>query len=346
MCQPVGGRRPRSCGLKPLGRIRIPAKYEVMITTLTLNPALDITTTTATVHPGDKLRCGASRYDAGGGGINVARVAHELGEPVCAVFPAGGLTGSQIVGLLAESAVPMAVVPFAGPTRESFTVNETATGDQYRFVLPGPNLSDSILRQCLTRLREAAVPGGYVVASGSLPPGVPQDFFNEVARLCTELGVRLVVDTSGSGLSGLSEPVFLLKPSIRELREFTHRPLDSVEDQISAAQRIVLVGRAEVIVVSRASAGVLLVTTDDAVEIPAVSVPPGSGVGAGDALVAGIVVGLSRGLPLFESVRYGMAAGAAMLLTPGTEVCAKSEVERLFLSLDTAPAEMAMSRLV
>ncbi|WP_306303919.1 1-phosphofructokinase family hexose kinase [Smaragdicoccus niigatensis] len=286
------------------------------------------------------MRCSKSRYDPGGGGINVARVAQALGEKACAVFPAGGLTGGQIIGLLAEASIPMAVVAIEGPTRESFTVNETETGNQYRFVLPGPSLTESAQRQCLTRLSEATSDGSFVVASGSLPPGVPPGFLNEVARLCSLRGLRLVVDTSGAGLSNLSEPVYLLKPSVRELREFTGLPLDSDDEQAAAAEDIVMQGRAEIVVVSKAAAGVLLVSADGVVRIPAVPVPPGSGVGAGDALVAGIVVGLTQGLPVVEAVRYGMAAGAAMLLTPGTEVCKKPDVERLYRSFSAVSAEV------
>ncbi|CAM3631837.1 1-phosphofructokinase family hexose kinase [Smaragdicoccus niigatensis] len=256
------------------------------------------------------------------------------------MFPAGGLTGGQIIGLLAEASIPMAVVAIEGPTRESFTVNETETGNQYRFVLPGPSLTESAQRQCLTRLSEATSDGSFVVASGSLPPGVPPGFLNEVARLCSLRGLRLVVDTSGAGLSNLSEPVYLLKPSVRELREFTGLPLDSDDEQAAAAEDIVMQGRAEIVVVSKAAAGVLLVSADGVVRIPAVPVPPGSGVGAGDALVAGIVVGLTQGLPVVEAVRYGMAAGAAMLLTPGTEVCKKPDVERLYRSFSAVSAEV------
>ncbi|MCE5291481.1 MAG: 1-phosphofructokinase family hexose kinase [Nocardiaceae bacterium] len=316
-----------------------------MIATLTLNPALDITTSTPGVRPGDKLRCGPSRYDPGGGGINVARVAHELGEAVTAVFPAGGLTGGQIVGLLAQAGVRMSVVTIEGPTRESFTVNETETGSQYRFVLPGPYLTESVQRQCLTRLEEAAKNGSFVVASGSLPPGVSPDFLNDLSRVCTRRGLRLVVDTSGAGLSNLYEPVFLLKPSVRELREYTGLPLETNEEQAAAAYNIVRAGRAQVVVVSKAGAGVLVVSRESAVQIPAVSVPPGSGVGAGDALVAGTVVGLDRGLSLIDSVRYGMAAGAAMLLTPGTEVCTNSDVERLYRSFTAVPSDVPVGEL-
>src|SRR6476659_2205228 len=119
------------------------------IVTLTMNPALDISTSAEQVRPTDKIRCGTARYDAGGGGINVAKIAHELGESVTAVYPTGGPTGDVLTHLLVDGGVPIRPIKIGAPTRESFTVNETHTGVQYRFVLPGPNVSFVEQQQCL-----------------------------------------------------------------------------------------------------------------------------------------------------------------------------------------------------
>jgi 6-phosphofructokinase 2 len=146
------------------------------IVTLTMNPALDITTSVDRVHPTDKLRCGGARYDPGGGGINVARVAHVLGASVAAVFPAGGPTGDVVADLLVAEGVPFHRVRIGGRTRESFTVNDESSGQQYRFVLPGPRLTFSERAQCVDRLRAAAGSAQFVVVSGSLPPDMPGDF--------------------------------------------------------------------------------------------------------------------------------------------------------------------------
>ncbi len=170
------------------------------IATLTMNPALDITTSVDTVRPTDKLRCGTTRYDPGGGGINVARVAHVLGGSVSAVFPAGGPTGDLVMSLLGDSAVPYRPVAIAGATRESFTVNENSSGQQYRFVLPGPRLTFAEQAQCLDQLRIAAESAEFVVVSGSLPPGVPPYYYQRVAEMCRQLDARLILDTSGGGL--------------------------------------------------------------------------------------------------------------------------------------------------
>jgi 6-phosphofructokinase 2 len=301
------------------------------IVTLTMNPALDITTTTDVVVPTEKMRCGNTRYDPGGGGINVARVAHTLGADVVAMLPAGGSTGDLVTTMLTDAGLPLRRIRIANATRESFTVEERRTGRQYRFVLPGPTLSVSEQERCLSELRTLAVSARYVVASGSLPPGVAPDFYHRIAEACSALDVRLILDASGSGLQHLrDEHVYLLKPSIRELRECIGRDLPGEPEQVAAARELIECGRARNVLVSLGAQGALFVTRRSAQRYPAVAVPPGSGVGAGDAMVAGVTVGLGRGWSMDKSIRFGTAAGAAMLLTPGTATCTRADVARLF----------------
>jgi len=316
-----------------------PAATRPRIVTLTMNPALDITTSVGVVRPTDKLRCSATRYDPGGGGINVARVAHVLGASVSAVFPAGGATGGLMADLLSDAGVPFNEIPIGASTRESFTVNETSTGQQYRFVLPGPQLTTREREQCLDEIRVAAESADFVVASGSLPPEVPADYYQRVADVCRELGARLILDTSGGGLQHISSGVFLLKASVRELRECVGRKLATEIEQLAAAHELIECGRAQVVVVSLGAYGALLATRTASQRFSAVPMSGGSGVGAGDAMVAGITVGLSRGWPLVKSVRLGIAAGAAMLLTPGTAVFERADVEKLF-ELVAEPSEV------
>lgn len=307
-----------------------PAGGRPTIVTLTMNAALDITTEADEVRPTDKIRCGSVRYDPGGGGINVARVAHVLEGSVTAVFPAGGPTGGLVTDLVAQAGVSFQRIKIAASTRESFTVNERKSGKQYRFVLPGPQLTMAEQLQCLDQLRLVATSAEFVVASGSLPPGVDQGFYQQVADICRHLGARLLLDTSGGGLTHINSGVFILKPSLRELRECCGRELTTELDQIAAARELVDRAVAKAVVVSLGAAGALLVTARHSQRFSAVPVQPGSGVGAGDAMVAALTVGLSRGWSLAKSVRYGTAAGAAMLLTPGTAVCERADVERLF----------------
>jgi 6-phosphofructokinase 2 len=311
------------------------------IVTLCMNPALDITTSTEVVRPTDKLRCAAARYDPGGGGINVAHVAQVLGAAATAVFPAGGPAGELVDKLLVAEGLTTHRITIGGSTRESFTIDELSTERQYRFVLPGPELTLSEQTDCLLQLRRAAASAAIVVASGTLPPGVPEDFYQQVANVCADLGAMFLLDSSGGGLTHVNSGVFLIKPSLRELREAVGRALTTDSEQLEAAREIIQRGAARYVLVSRGAEGALLASRDGGQLFAPVPVPPGSGVGAGDAMVAGVAVGLTRGWPLTKAVRLGIAAGAAMLLTPGTAPCTREDTERLFEQTEV-PVDIGM----
>jgi 6-phosphofructokinase 2 len=298
--------------------------------TLTLNPALDVSTSTDAVRPTDKLRCGPPRYDPGGGGVNVARVVKVLDGDALAVFPSGGPAGATLCGLLDRDGISHRALPIEGVTRESFSVTEAGTGLQYRFVLPGPVLSRREQEDCLETLAGAAAGARFIVASGSLPPGMPSDFFQRVADLSGRLGARFVLDTSGKALADIRSGVYLLKPSVRELSDLVGRMLSGPEERIAAARELIDAGRSKVVVVSLGAEGAILVTARGSEAFPAIPVEPQSAVGAGDSMVAAMVLGLQRGMALHDAVRFGMAAGAATLMTPGTELCRREDVERLF----------------
>src|SRR6516162_5977154 len=301
------------------------------IVTLTMNPAFDIATATDRVVPAHKLRCAAPRYDPGGGGINVARGVHALGGGAIAIFPAGGAAGEMIRHLLEQEGVAHHPIAIAGFTRESLAVDERETGRQYRFILPGPEISERDQERCLDELSLLAPKADFIVASGSLPIGVSDDFYTRVPELANKLGKRLILDTSGSALKKAGGGIYLLKPSLRELEDLSGREIRSEGDQERAARQIVERGRSEVVVLSLGAEGALLATADGCERFAAIPVETArSTVGAGDSMLAGIVLGLSRGLPLHEAVRFGMAAGAAALFGVGTELCRRADVERLY----------------
>ncbi|MFD7845271.1 1-phosphofructokinase family hexose kinase [Nocardia sp. NPDC059764] len=303
------------------------------ILTLTMNPAIDIATTAGHIAPTDKIRCTAPRFDPGGGGINVARTIAALGEPVTAIFPAGGPPGRLLEQLVRDAAIPVLPVPVGEHTRESFSVSAADTGAQYRFVLPGPRLTAPEVHRCLARIERAAQECRYVVASGSLPPGVPVTFYQSLADLLGDLGVPLVLDTSGAALHAVRRGVHLIKPSARELADYAGRALPDRESRIAAARELVDQGVSEVVVVSMGPDGTLAVTRDDAHWIASIEVPVRSGIGAGDAQVGGIVVGLARGYPLDAAVRLGIAAATAALVTPGTGPGRPDRIAELFHQL-------------
>ncbi|HVH74850.1 MAG TPA: 1-phosphofructokinase family hexose kinase [Stellaceae bacterium] len=298
------------------------------IVTLTMNPALDIATATERIVPTHKLRCATPRYDPGGGGINVARAIHALGGEVVAVMPLGGPSGAMIRQMLEAAGVPHRAIEIAGVTRESLAVEEHRSGKQYRFILPGPELSPRDQERCLDTLSALLVEAQSVVASGSLPPGVADDFYARVARLARRAGKRFFLDTSGPALAAAGG-VYLLKPSLSELEALTGRKIAAPAEEERAAREVVATGRAEIVVLSLGAQGALVTSAEGSERFAAIPVEAKSTVGAGDSMLAGIVLALSRGESLSEAVRFGMAAGAAALLGSGTELCRREDVERL-----------------
>ena len=300
------------------------------ILSLTVNPALDVYTSTDQVIGGHKLRCSASRLEPGGGGMNAARVIQRLGGQVLAVCTAGGPTGEAYRRLIEAERIPVLVAPIKGSTRESFTVDETGTGAQFRFVLEGPELSKSEWRACLALVSEAILPEGYVIASGSLPPGVPDDFYARVARLARKVGARCVVDASGAALSeALAEGVFLVKPSRRELATHLGRALDTEQAQIEAATGLVADRAAEYVALTLGHAGAVLASEAGTIRLPAPSVQVVSTVGAGDSFLGAFVLRLAQGSPVDSAFLTALAAGSAAAMTPGTELCHRNDIARL-----------------
>jgi 6-phosphofructokinase 2 len=295
-----------------------------------MNPALDLGTSASEVVPSHKIRCGPLQRHPGGGGVNVARVVHRLGGTCLALFPAGGATGQVFRALLAQEGVVSECVEIAGDTRESFSVKELASQKEYRFVLPGPVLAGSEWQACLDRLSGLERPSAFVVASGSLPPGAPVDFYARLSRLLKPQGVKLVLDTSGPALAAaLEEGAYLIKPSLRELGELSGRVLRTEPEWREAAEGLIRQGRVQVVVLSLGEGGAWLFTKDRAVFAPALQVPVLSTIGAGDSFVGGMVWALSKGLALEASFRYGVAAASAALLSTGTGLCQAQDVARL-----------------
>lgn len=301
------------------------------IVTLTMNPAVDVSTSADRVVSEHKLRCSQPLRDPGGGGINVARVATRLGADVKALYPRGGETGALLHRLIDAEGIASLAVHVAGETREDITVYENESGEQFRFVFPGPELSEDEWRECLAAICSLKGRPAWFVASGSLPPGAPEDFYGRAARAAKACGARVIVDTSGPALgAALDEGVFLVKPNLRELRQMTGETLDDQESRIDAARRLVAAGRTEIVALSLGHDGALFVTAEAAWRAPALEVKLVSAVGAGDSFVGGLTWSLASGHSPEEAFHYALAAGAAALLTPGTELSRADDIHRLY----------------
>ena len=300
------------------------------IATITMNPTIDLSTSVDRVVPTHKLRCKGLKRDPGGGGINVARVARRLGAPVTAVYTTGGPIGHLLWQLVEAEHITSCAVRIAGQTRENFTVDEHGSGQQFRFVLQGPQVSEDEWGECLRTVGSLDPFPKYLVASGGLAPGIPQDFYVRVAQIAKARQARFIVDTSGSALNAvLDEGVYLIKPNRRELSELTGEPLDSEKSLIDACRQIVEQRKASVVALTLGEEGALLVTADRGWRAPALAVKTASAVGAGDSFLGGMIFSLASAHSLEEAFRHGVACGSAALLTPGTELCRPEDVRRL-----------------
>lgn len=305
------------------------------IVTLTLNPTVDGSANAETIWPLRKIRTSQERYDAGGGGINVARVVDALGAAATALYLAGGATGSLLETLLGSTGIEGRRVPIDGDTRIAHAVFERSSGLEYRFVPEGPEVSDEEWRTCRSVL--ADLPWDYLVASGSLPRGVPVDAYAQLAEISRIRGARLIVDTSGEALrAALQSGVYLVKPSIGELEALLGHALDDERLQEEAARELVENGSAKIVAVSLGRDGALLMTDELTRRLKPPPVEARSAVGAGDSFVAAMTLALAQDWPVRSAFAYGVAAGTAAVLSPGAELVRRDDVERLYDQLTSS----------
>ena len=308
------------------------------ILSLTINPAIDASCSVEAVFPDHKLRSGPVCHEPGGGGVNVSRAILNLGGESTVFYLAGGPSGQMFGLLLDREGLIHEAISIEDWTRENFVVTERTSGAQYRFVTPGPELREEEWKNCLEKIDSLDPMPDFVVASGSLPPAAPTDFYGQLAKVVSAKHRQFVLDSSGAALAqGLrSGGVYLVKPSMRELRALVERELVHEKEQEEAATEIVKNRQAQIVVVSMGAAGALLVTAKDCERIPSLAVPVKSKVGAGDSMVAGIVLGLARDMPVRDAVCFGIACGAAAVMMPGTQLCRREDAEQLFAQITRA----------
>lgn len=303
------------------------------ILTVTLNPALDLATSTPHVSAGPKLRCTAPSLEPGGGGINVSRAILHLGGGSRPLVALGGATGESIAELLAREGLSLIRAAAPGETRQSIAVTDQGTGGQYRFVLPGPVWSErDVAGFADTTLAHAQV-GGFAVLSGSLPPGFPPDWMPRLAGQLRAKGTRAIADTSGAPLDSLAQakgaPVFVLRMDSAEAEELAGRALPRREDSAAFARSLVQSGAATHVVIARGPDGSVSAGPDGHWHAEAADVPVRSKIGAGDSFVGGFTMALAQDASVPEALRAGAAAASAAVMTDGTELCRKEDADAL-----------------
>lgn len=301
------------------------------VDTLTMNPAVDVSVSTSQVLPEEKLRCSRPSFEPGGGGINVSRALSKLGGTATPMVLAGGHNGNLLSELLHSEDLQPEILETEDKTRQNLTVLDKTAEVQFRFVMPGPAVRSEELARVEKKVKEITPRPDFLVLSGSLPEGVNPDFYSRVIRAAKERGTNVILDTSGTPLKkALAEGVFLAKPNIGELVKLAERKLDEEPRQIEFARELVDRGSAEALVVSLGAGGAFLVTEKGNTHLRSPTVPIVSKVGAGDSMVAGITYGLANDYSLKDSASLGVAAGAAAVMTPGTELCRKEDTFRLW----------------
>ena len=302
------------------------------ILTITLNPTVDFSTTAASIEPGPKLRCTDPQIDPGGGGINVARAIKLLGGQATALVAIGGATGAHLLQLLALEGVPTVAFQGPGETRQSMSVIDRESGEQYRFVMPGPIWQDSDVPRALNSVDQATGEDTLVVLSGSQPPGVAKDFPSILADHVAGRGARLIVDTSGPALFHLAErphdALYVLRMNGEEGEELAGKPLATREDTAEFAQGLVRTGVARIVIVARGSDGSVMADTTGAWHAVSPPVPVVSKVGAGDSFVGAFTNALAGQETPEDCLRWGVAAASAATMTEATRLCDRETTRR------------------
>lgn len=300
------------------------------VLTITLNPAVDKSSSVESIVPERKLRCSFPRFEPGGGGINVSRALKRLGINSYTFFTSGGRTGALLEELLKKEELNIEPIGIESSTRENLIILETSTNEQYHFVFPGETITAKEQHKILDFAEHFAPTPDYVVISGSPPSGVQPQFISLLIRKYKLKGSRVVVDTSGESLkAAVEEGVFLLKPNVGELASLAGKNALEDADIDAEAKAIITQGKASLVVVSLGARGAILYSQEEKIQMAPPIVKIRSTVGAGDSMVAGIVSVLVTTGAISEILRMGIACGSATTMAEGSALFAKKDVDRL-----------------
>ncbi len=301
------------------------------ILTITLNPTVDKNFTVEHLVPDHKLRCANPGVDAGGGGINVSKGLKRLGGSSLALTLTGGRNGEHFRDIVMKEGIDLLEIPVEGETRESIMISEKVSKKQYRIVLDGPVIKPETAEEVLARIRQLDPFPSIIIASGSLPLGIEEDYYARIGKLARDKGSKYIVDTAGKPLiNALKEGVYLVKPNLRELSILAGVERLELEDVDEAAMELIKRGTCEVVVVSLGPSGAMVVTSSGYRHIPAPTVERKSTVGAGDSMVAGMVWSFCEGRSIDEMAMMGVACGTAATMNEGTQLFRKEDVDRLY----------------
>ena len=301
------------------------------IITLTVNPVVDKNTTLPSLLPNQKLRCSAPVYYPGGGGINVSRAIKNLGGRSIALHLSGGTTGKHFRELLRNEGIEQVCIDLSGTTRENLTVFDTTIDLKYRFGLPGPYVHENEWKKSLTKIEKYLNKNDFLVASGKLTAGIPDDYYLMVDEIVKQKKAKLILDTKGKALdNAVKADIFLFKPNLAELSSLYGIKILSNATLEKYARKFMATHKCQILAVSLGRRGALLVTSDVLEYIPAPIVHEQNTIGAGDSMLAGMLLKAQAGSSPQSMIRYGVASGAAATLRKSAQLCQLEDVESIF----------------
>lgn len=298
-----------------------------MITTVCMNPSFDKTASVKALKPGELNRLCDVRVDVGGKGVNVAVVLKRLGVPVGCVGCLGERGRESFLKMIRQEDVPFDYLPMPGEVRTNLKLVDESTRTVTEFNEPGISMNQSQLEDFLNLLKKKSEKSDYVVLSGRLPEGCEETTYQRCLKVLE--GKRCVLDCAGETLlHGIKEKPFLIKPNLPEIEAIMKKELRTLRGLRDAALFLIEYG-AQNVIISMGKYGEMLVSRKDTFFAPALMVEARSTVGAGDAMIGGVLAGLSRGESLEDSFRCGVAAGAASVMTDGTQLLRRPDFEAL-----------------
>jgi len=301
------------------------------ILSITLNPSIDKNYNVDKLIPEHKLRVANPRVDAGGGGINVSKGISRLGGKSTILTLTGGRNGDLLKELIKKEDIELITINLQEETRESIVISEQLSNQQFRIVVDGPTISSQTADLILETINKISPFPEIVVASGSLPKGLDDDFFAQIGKIVEKKGSKYIVDTSGEPfIKAIEQGVYLVKPNLLELSKLSGSEQLELDDVDEAAMELIKKGKCEIVVVSMGSSGAMLVTKNECEHIIAPYVKRKSTVGAGDSMVAGMVWGMQQGFNFKQMIRIGVACGSAATLNEGTQLFKKEDADRLY----------------
>jgi 6-phosphofructokinase 2 len=309
------------------------------IVVLALNPALDVGYELPQLIADRKVAADKTYYHPGGNGINVSRGLAELGMELQCGSVLGGVSGDVVLHLLGDSlGKNHQVFKVDDETRLNVTLLQQNPPGQYEVDSRGPEIPAQLLDEITAWVLERSSTG-YTVLSGSLPPGVPDNYYRCLAERIGELGGRAVVEAHGPVLTeALEARPWLLRLNQYVLEMSINRSMESIEDIAAAARELQQRGIA-IVCISLGGRGAVLVDADGSYHCSAPRVRVHSTVGCGDSLVAGLVAAACRGAAAEDMLRLGVTCGSATASHPGTELFTRAEIEASNYELEVTPLD-------